>query len=332
MGVVVLSATGMDEFFDRIVESLCKAGIVHALVRHSAGDPIDDKLLEEADVLLAYGHFPCTEAVMKAAPRLRAVVSPWVGTDGFDIAAATRLGIAVVNSQPEEHSQSMAEATLMMILAASYALPQAQRVLAINGPRPDTPSAELLTGKTLGIVGFGQIGRRLAALVQGWSLTVKVHDPFAVDVPAHIEQVSLETLLQDSDIISLHTVLTKETWHLIDAERIRLMKPDAILVNTARGGLVDEAALFDAMSAGHLRGAALDVFETEPLPSDSPLRRLPNVLLTPHMIGQTKQSRAALVDQAVSNVIAVLSGQLPSGLRNPQVADAWLKRWSSNHT
>lgn len=328
MGVVMLSENGTSAFFERIEAAFHRAGIAPLHIRHSPGNPISEAVLADADVLLAYGHFRCTEAVMRAAPRLRAVVSPWVGTDGFDIEAATQLGVAVVNGQPDEHTQGMAEATVMMILAASYGLPQARRTMDSGAPRPAEPIAELLAGKTLGIIGLGQIGRRVAALVANWHIAIKAHDPFAGDVPDGIELLPLDDLLRASDIVTLHMTLTAQTRHLIDAARLRLMKPDALLVNTARGGLIDEAALFHAMSSGHLRGAALDVFETEPLPMDSPLRQLPNIQLTPHMIGQTRQSRAALVDLAVANVAALLSGELPKNLRNRSISDAWRARWS----
>ncbi|KQX35290.1 hypothetical protein ASD04_14695 [Devosia sp. Root436] len=326
MGVVMLSESGTLAFFERIETALRRAGVTPTHIRHSVGETIPDAALVDAEVLLAYGHFRCTEAVMRAAPRLRAVVSPWVGTDGFDIEAATRLGIAIVNGQPDEHIQGMAEATVMMILASSYGLPQARQTMDANAIRPALPVAELLAGKTLGIIGLGQIGRRVAGLLANWQLSLKAHDPFARDIPDGIEMLPLDDLLRTSDIVTLHTTLTAESRHLIDARRLRQMKPDAILVNTARGGLVDEAALFEVMSSGHLRGAALDVFETEPLPLDSPLRKLSNLLLTPHMIGQTKQSRAALVDLAVSNIVTLLSGNLPRGLRNPAIATNWPTR------
>ncbi|WP_338608673.1 2-hydroxyacid dehydrogenase [Pelagibacterium nitratireducens] len=329
MGVVIVSESSTDEFFERIKAALRQVGIDPHHVRHRSDDEFPYTVLNDADVLLAYGHFRCTEAVMLAAPHLRAVVSPWVGIDGFDVEAATRLGIAVVNGQPEEHSQSMAEAAVMMILAASYGLPQALRAIDTNAPRPATPVAELLAGKTLGIVGYGQIGRRVAALMENWQISVKAHDPFSKTRPTGVDLLPLDQLLRISDVVTLHTTLTAETRHIIDTARLRLMKSDAILVNTARGGLIDEGALFDAMESGHLRGAALDVFETEPLPLDSPLRSLPNVLLTPHMIGQTKQSRAALIDVAVTNVTALLSGKLPDSLRNRDVKRFWLTRWST---
>jgi phosphoglycerate dehydrogenase-like enzyme len=324
----MLSENGTLAFFERIEAALHRAGIAPLHIRHSPGNPIPEGVLADADVLLAYGHFRCTEAVMQAAPRLRAVVSPWVGTDGFDLEAATRLGIAVINGQTDEHTQGMAEATVMMILAASYGLPQARRTMDNGAPRPAEPVAELLAGKTLGIVGMGQIGRRVVALLADWDITIKAHDPFAGSVPEGVELLPVEELLRASDIVTLHVTLSDQTRHMIDAARLRLMKPDAILVNTARGGLVDEKALFEAMASGHLRGAALDVFEAEPLPIDSPLRQLPNIQLTPHMIGQTRQSRAALVDLAVANVAALLAGGLPKNLRNRAVADAWRARWA----
>lgn len=332
MGLVMLSENGTAAFFERIEAALRSAGIVPLHIRHRPGEPIPAAVMADADVLLAYGHFRCTEAVMRTAPRLRAIVSPWVGTDGFDIDAATRLGIAVVNGQPDEHTQGMAEATVMMILAASYGLPQARRTMDSGAPRPAEPVAELLAGKTLGIVGLGQIGRRVAALLARWDITIKAHDPFAGNIPEGIELLPIDDLLRASDIVTLHVTLTEQTRHLINATRLRLMKQDAILINTARGGLIDEAALFDAMASGHLRGAALDVFETEPLPLDSALRKLPNVLLTPHIIGQTKQSRAALIDLAVSNVSTLMAGALPGGLRNRSVTETWHARWKENRT
>jgi D-3-phosphoglycerate dehydrogenase len=184
-------------------------------------------------------------------------------------------------------------------------------------------------GKTLGIIGFGKIGQTLAPKARALGLRVLVYDPY-IDletVRAHqCESATLDSLLPEADFVSIHAPLTENTHAMIDEARFRQMKPSAFIVNTARGPLIDHAALVKALENGWIAGAALDVFDPEPLPPDHPLLRLPNVIMTPHAAFFSEESLQDLEVQAARNVAAVLSGRRPASVVNPEVLD--LPRWS----
>jgi phosphoglycerate dehydrogenase-like enzyme len=186
---------------------------------------------------------------------------------------------------------------------------------------PDYPSVEL-RGMTIGIIGTGLIGTQVVKRLYGFEPRLIAYD--IVQTPDLVqrfglEYVSFEQLLEQSDFVTVHAPLLPETRHLIDAAALRRMKPTAYLVNTARGPLVDEIALAEALQAGKLGGAALDVFHTEPLPLNSPLRTAPRLVLTPHMAGTTAQSAAAMMEMAVQNALRVLRGEPPLSCVNPEV-------------
>ncbi len=264
-----------------------------------------------------------TERVFAAAPSLKVVARVGVGYEHVDVAAATRHGVAVAMAFGTNHD-AVADHTMALIAAAAHRVAEYDRRLRAGG------WGMLLHGRlyetTVGLVGFGRIGRAVAKRCLGFSMEVLVADPVAdVDTVARLgyRLVELDDLLGQSDFVSLHAPLTPETRHLIDARRLALMKPEAILINTARGGLVDEAALVAALQAGQLGGAALDVFEVEPLP-DGPLRRLEQVVLTPHVAGVSASSLQAMAARVSENIIAVLRGRDPGpGLvLNPEVVTA----------
>jgi D-3-phosphoglycerate dehydrogenase len=186
----------------------------------------------------------------------------------------------------------------------------------------------MLRGKTVGLVGLGRIARGVVQRLAGWDVQVVACDPYVAQAaaPAGVRMVALDELLRESDVVSVHTTLTPETRHLIGARELSLMKPTAFFINTARGGMVDEAALYEALAAGRLAGAALDAFELEPLPLDSPLRSLPNVILTPHMIGHTREIFDAIPPAAIENVERLMRGEPPLYWRNPEVEPRWRER------
>ncbi|MDE8344993.1 MAG: NAD(P)-dependent oxidoreductase [Acidocella sp.] len=280
------------------------------------------------DAILCMGHGHYDDPLFARMPRLRALLSAVTGVEGFDIDAATARGIAVSNGQTELNYIGMAEATILMILACLYDLAFTQTVLRQNLPRPTPLRARLLRGRRLGFIGFGRIAQEVALRLQPWGLEMVayVHRDNPAITRLGVEQVELDELLRRCDIVSLNCSLNETTHHIINAERLALMRPDAVLINAARGALIDEAALFTALSTGQLAAAALDVFETEPLPENSPLRGLDNVLLTPHMIGHTNECNETLMENAWINLLRVEQGSLPHHLKNPDVRQGWIAR------
>ena len=288
--------------------------------------------LKDADVLLAAGDTPCTRAVMQSAPRLRAVISPFIGTEGFDEAAATELGILIANGQTPENVESMAEATIMLILAALYDLHGSEAVLRGAVPRPAHSRAFMLRGKTVGILGYGKIAQSMRVRLEGWGVRLLAWSRRPDPLVTAVTWADLDTLLAESDVVCVLLSLNAGTRGLLDAGRLRLMKPDAVLVNTARGGIIDENALVDLARERPAMRIALDTFATEPLPADSRLRDLPNTILTPHMVGHTVESHAVLPGVAVDAVMKALAGEPPLYVRNPQVVPVWRRRWSIGET
>lgn len=244
-----------------------------------------------------------SEPVLRAATDLTTIVRFGIGTDNVDLAVANELGIRVSRTLGAT-TTSVAELTLGLMLTAARSITMMDR--AVRAGSWSRLSGIELAGRTLGLVGTGRIGRDVAVRAHAFGMTVIGHDPLAdaSDIPL----VSLEELLARSDVISIHAPYTPETHHLVDAAFLAAMRPGSLLVNSARGGIVDEAALAQALAWGPLAAAALDSFEQEPLPDDSPLRGVPNVVLTPHC-------GAATVDAIVrAGVLAV--EELMRGLAN----------------
>lgn len=239
-----------------------------------------------------------TDSVMAACPRLR-LISVWgTGTDHVDLAAAERRGIAVATT-PGVSAVSLAEHTLALLLAVARRIPAADAATR-RGEWPRGQSVEL-NGKTCGIIGLGAIGRRFAQLAAGIGMRVIAWTLHPREIPG-IEAVELEELYRTSDVISLHLRLSPITENFIGEAQLALMKRTAIFVNTARGAIVEEAALLEALSSNRIAGAGLDVFTHEPLPPDHPLTRLPNTVLTPHCAGITSEALEAGLQMAVRNI------------------------------
>jgi phosphoglycerate dehydrogenase-like enzyme len=289
--------------------------------------PAGNGLLANADILMPFPEFRSTRAMMTDAPRLRAAISPVTGIDGIDIAAATELRIAVGNVVVPESHESMAEATILMMLSALYDLRGSEFILRNNLPsRP--PVARMVKGRTVGMIGFGQIARAIAARLSGWEMQLQTYAPrLRSPLPDNVKRVDLDELLRTSDIVLVLASLNPDTRKLLNAERLGLLKRGAVLVNTARGAITDEAALFRLAKEGHLRAIAVDVFETEPLPADNPLRELPNAILTGHCVGHTVDTIEAQPRFALESVARVLRGEPPLSLKNPDVLPAWQQRW-----
>lgn len=279
-----------------------------------------------ADVVMAFGAFPFTERVFAGLPRLRLLQQCSVGYDHVDVAAATRHGVMVANS-PRFCSEEVAEHAALLILACARKLPQQIHAAARHGWDRGAALAQMgpvfrLRGQTLGFVGFGRIARLTAEKLAGFGLRYLAADPALTpaDVrPWNVELVGLDELCRRSDFVSMHALLNASTRRLFGEAQLRAMKPTACFVNTSRGGTVDEAALIRALREGWIAGAGLDVLETEPPAPDTPLRQLPNVLLTPHTAGYSLDSLAQNREETVEEVLRVLAGEWPTALLNPEV-------------
>ena len=274
-----------------------------------APELVDDRAgllarVAEADALIVRNRTRVDREVLAAAPQLRAVGRLGVGLDNIDVAACEAAGVAVYPATGA-NSLAVAEyvaATSMVLLRGAYL--SSNEVAAGQWPRARMSQGREAAGKTLGLVGFGGIGRMTAKLAQALGMRVLAYDPMLPpDAPAWSEagvgRRELDALFGEVDVLSLHVPLTESTRGLVDAARLARMKPDAILVNTARGGVVDETALAAALRSGKLGGAALDVFDDEPLRAGSPLAGAPNLILTPHIGGVTRES-----NERVSSLIA----------------------------
>jgi glyoxylate reductase len=257
----------------------------------------------DAEALLTLVTDRVDAALLDAAPRLRAIANMAVGTDNIDLAAAAARGIPVGNT-PDVLTDATADIAFALLLAlARKIVPGAAKVRAGEWQTWE-PAGDLgadLAGATLGIVGWGRIGQAVARRAAGFGIEV-VHSSRSSGIP-------LPDLLAAADFVSLHTPLTDETRGLIDAAALERMKPTALLINTARGGVVDQDALRAALSDGVIAGAALDVTDPEPLPPDHPLLEAPNLLVVPHVGSATVRTRARMAAMAVDNLLAALAGR-----------------------
>jgi D-3-phosphoglycerate dehydrogenase len=313
--------------FDDIDARLRANGCEVASYRTPEAFQSDPSALVETDVLVSFPGLRCTRELMAAAPRLRALISPFIGTDGFDEAAATDLGVLVANGYTSENAESMAEATIMLILAALYDLHGSEAVLRGTIKRPAASRAFMLRGRSVGMLGYGTIARAMTVRLAGWGTRLLAWSRRR-DASAPVEWMELDALLREADVVCVLLSLNDGTRGLLDAARLRSLKPNAVLVNTARGGIIDEEALVAVARERPDLRIALDVFVTEPPPPDSPLRGIPNAILTPHMVGHTVESHGVLPGVAVEAVLAVLAGEPPRYVRNRSVLPVWRERWS----
>ncbi len=260
------------------------------------------------------------ELMDAAGPQLKVISSMSVGVDHVDVAAATARGIPVGNT-PGVLTDATADQAFALLLAAARRVSESERFLRAGKWKTWSPSLLLgadLVGATLGIVGFGRIGQAIAKRAQGFDMRVLYHSPNAK--PAYGAQpVDLDTLLHESDFVSINVPLKAETRHLVNAEFLAKMKPSAILVNTARGGVLDQDALYDALRSNRILAAALDVTDPEPLPMDCPLLELENCLIVPHLGSATHKTRGLMSLLAAQNLAAGLEGKRLPNCVNPEV-------------
>ena len=273
--------------------------------------------LTTAEALIVRSETKVTAEMIAKAPNLKVVARAGIGVDTIDVAAATKRGIAVMNA-PGANTVSAAEHAIALLLSLLRHIPEAAETMKQGGWDRKRFEGSELRGKTLGVVGLGRIGGYVAQVAHAFGMTIIAYDPFvapqrAVELQARL--LPIEQLLQEADIITLHVALTDETRHLLNAARLKLMKPTAFLVNTARGELVDEQALVAAVKEKRIGGAAIDVFAEEPLPKDSPLRGLERVLLTPHLAASTSEAQKRVAIEICTAVReALLNGDLSTAI------------------
>ncbi len=290
------------------------------------------ELFGRAEVMMFSSRSICSREIMLAAPRLRGIVNPTIGLETVDLAAANELGIIVGHGATPENFLGMAEATVMLILMLMYQPRETEAVLRDRRRRPrSTPKdvwARMLRGRTVGLVGLGRIARGVVERLSGFGVNLVACDPFVGrdQAPEGVKMTDLDTLLRSSDIVAMLVSITPESRGMLGERELALMKPSAYLVNTSRGEAIDEAALYRALKEKRIAGAALDSFAVEPLPDDSPLRQLDNVILTPHRVGHTQDAFASFPPAAVENITRILRGEPPLYCKNPEVIPAWQRR------
>lgn len=309
-------------------------GWTEMLVWEDELPPPREVLLKEArevDGLLTLLTDKIDAALMDAAPRLKVVSNMAVGFDNIDVPAATARGIPVGNT-PGVLTDTTADFAFTLLMAAARRIPEA--IDYVRAGKWKTWGPKLLTGQdihgaTLGIIGFGRIGQGVARRASGFGMRVLYYD---VNRRADLEQTmgvtfaEMDTLLRESDFVTIHTDLNETTRHLMNARAFAKMKRTAILINTARGPIVDPHALYDALQSGKIAGAALDVTEPEPIPLDSPLLTLPSCLIVPHIASASVATRAKMAQMAAANLIAGLRGDRLPNCVNPEVYERAMRK------
>ena len=293
------------------------------VVRRPSRDVLEG-IIPEYDALIVRSSSRVDADLLAAASRLKVVGRAGMGLDNVDVDAASLRGVIVMNT-PGANTIATAEHTVALLLALCRHVPQADASLRAGEWARSEFLGVQLYGKTLGIVGLGRVGVQVARRARSFEMDVIAFDPYISDEVARelrVTMVDLDGLLAQSDFISLNAALTPETRDLINAQTIARMKPGVRLVNCARGALGDEVALVDGLRSGHVAGIALDVFAQEPLPADSPLRSLPNVVITPHIAANTVEAQRDVGTQIVDQVLAALRGQDFRNAVNMPVADA----------
>jgi phosphoglycerate dehydrogenase-like enzyme len=301
------------------ITSRTPEGWQSAVIASSSGAYAEEDLaeVEDADVFVV-GLEPVDDRLLARAPRLRLIQRLGRGYCNIDLEAASRRGIPVCG-MPDFNAGTVAEHTLMLILALLRRVFESTLLMkAGRWPVTDVIGNGVfdLAGKTVGIVGYGAIGGAVAERVLAFDADVCIHDPRPDAIPTELDALPLDDLLRRSDIVTLHVPLTAGSRGMIGRRELGLMKPAALFVNTARGALVDEVALAEALASGAIAGAGIDVFAEEPLDPAHPLRRCPNLLLTPHTAGQTREAMERMVGMMLDNLGRFERGEAPQCLLN----------------
>jgi D-3-phosphoglycerate dehydrogenase len=315
--VCVVTWPGFDPADEDIRRLLDEAG-VEVELRPKLGPRSPDEVVEimkEAGAAVASTD-PFDRTVLEQLPRLRVIARTGVGLDSIDLEAATQAGIVVTRTSGA-HEETVADHALALMLAAlRHVIENDASVRRGDWQRAGASTPWGLHGRCVGIVGLGRIGSAVARRLHGFECDVIAFDPYVEERPG-VNLVSIDQLFERADVVTLHAPSTPETRGLVDARRLRSMRPGALLVNTSRGELVDEGALVAALTSGGLGAAALDVFVEEP-PNKTRLLELPNVVLSPHIAGLTAESVRELTVQAVTSALDVLAGRPNPGIVNPE--------------
>ena len=312
-----------DSISQRGVEELSRDGALAVSIQTNLNGPQLIEIIPEFSGLVVRSETKVTAEVLNAGTRLRVVGRAGVGVDNVDVETATRRGVIVLNA-PSGNTVSTAEHAFSLLLCVARKIPQADAsVRGKNWKRKDFEGVEL-HNKTLGIIGMGRIGSELGRRAIAFGMRTIAYDPYLSAARARSLQVELvdelDDLLAGADFISLHTPLTNETRHILDAARLEKTKHGVRIINCARGGLIDEMALANALQDRHVAAAALDVFEIEPLPNDSPLRSAPNLILTPHLGASTAEAQESVgIEIAQSIRAALLEGTIRNAVNMPNL-------------
>jgi phosphoglycerate dehydrogenase-like enzyme len=311
-------------------QQLVEAG--HELITGPAGGPELLEAVRDVDSTLGLN---ISAAGMAQAPRLRGIVTPTIGLDRIDLAAATKHAILVSNSPSPANVNGVAEASIGMMIALCLGLKRKEGNLRNEGWGEEGDRGGLLMGRTLGLVGLGRIASSIARRLSTWEMRIIAYSPRTPQErfdALGVERVpALDDIFRLSDIVSVNVNLTPETDKFIGEQQIRLMKPTAYFVNMSRGQVVDQPALEAALRERRIAGAGLDVFTEEPLPADSPLREIDpdRIILTPHSLSHSWESYNGGFQMAVESTLALLSGELPAVVANPGAIPAWQAKFKS---
>ncbi|CAM3715905.1 phosphoglycerate dehydrogenase [Alkalicoccus chagannorensis] len=322
--------------FTVLVSDAMSAEGLQPILESSAVNVIQESIdttttpLDEVDALLIRSATKVTAQVLTSMPNLKIIGRAGVGVDNVDIDAATAHGVVVVNA-PDGNTISTAEHTFAMMASLVRSIPQANQSMEDGRwDRKKYQGAELY-GKTLGIIGFGRIGAEIASRARAFRMNVLAFDPFLTQSRAeknHVTAVSLEEILEQSDVLTVHTPLTKDTKGLLNDETLKQTKPGVFILNCARGGIIDEDALFRAVESGHVRGAAIDVFEEEPA-QNHPLTKLPQVITTPHIAASTSEAQQNVAESVSKEVLDYLCGSpAPHALNLPYLDQDAFEKFS----
>jgi D-3-phosphoglycerate dehydrogenase len=312
-----------DAISKRGVDELSRDGAIEAVIKTTLSEKELVDLIPDFSALVVRSQTKVTADILNAGAKLRVVGRAGVGVDNVDVETATRRGIIVLNA-PGGNTVSTAEHAFSLLLAAARKIPQADANVRSNKWDKKNFEGVELYNKTLGIIGMGRIGSELSRRAIAFGMGVIAYDPYLSSTRARSLQVELvdelDDLLTSADFVSLHTPLTTETRHILDGPRLQKTKRGVRIINCARGGLIDETALVKALQDGHVAAAALDVFEVEPLPADSPLRGAQNLVLTPHLGASTAEAQESVgIEIAHSIRAALLEGTIRNAVNMPNL-------------
>jgi D-3-phosphoglycerate dehydrogenase len=297
---------------------------------------------QEADFIITITHrYPYTRTVLERLKRCKFIETLGAGHDGIDLEACAELGIGVI-SNTDYHKEEVSDHTMALILACSRNIVKLDNLVkrGRSGTAPGSkseiqeawPKMTRLRGKNLGLIGLGRIARSVASKAKCFGMRISAFDPYvSIDVAKElgVQKLGLEQLLRGADFLSIHAVLSSETHHLIKLEQFKMMKSSAYLINTSRGEIVDPSALLIVLNGGYLAGAALDVTDPDPLPSDSPLLKLENIILTGHSAHFSPENWIVRLERPAEEIARVMRKEWPVGLINPEVKEKHIQKWGT---